>query len=309
MAALHSVLRRASTDGQTRAAGPLPDWRATLEKPMKLHCAGRVLDLAEPVVMGVLNVTTNSFSDGGRFLDADAAVAQGLAMHAAGAAIIDVGGESTRPGAEPVALDLELERVIPVIERLRGACDAVISIDTMKPEVMRAAVAAGAGLINDVLALQAPGAIEAAAAGDAAVCLMHMQGEPRTMQQAPRYGDVVTEVDAFLGARAQACLAGGIAPGRICIDPGFGFGKTLEHNLQLLAGLRQLTAGPYPVLVGLSRKSMLATLLQRPVEDRLPGSLALATAAVLAGARIVRSHDVAATCDAVRVAAAVARRS
>jgi dihydropteroate synthase len=276
---------------------------------MKLHCAGRVLDLAEPVVMGVLNVTPNSFSDGGSFLDPDAAVAQGLAMHAAGAAIIDVGGESTRPGADPVSLDVELERVIPVIERLRRGCDALISIDTMKPAVMRAAVAAGAGLINDVLALQAPGALEAAAAGDAAVCLMHMQGEPRTMQLAPRYADVVTEVDAFLTARAQACQAAGIAPERICIDPGFGFGKTLEHNLTLLAGLKTLTAGPYPVLVGLSRKSILAKLLQRPVEDRLPGSLALATAAVLAGARIVRTHDVAATRDAVRVAAAIAQRS
>ena len=276
---------------------------------MKLHCAGRVLDLAEPVIMGILNVTPNSFSDGGRYADPDAAVAQGLAMHAAGAAIIDVGGESTRPGADPVPLDVELERVIPVLERLRRSCDAILSIDTMKPEVMRAAVAAGAGLVNDVQALQAPGALEAVAAGNAAVCLMHMQGEPRTMQQAPRYGDVVTEVDAFLAGRAQACRAAGIAANRICIDPGFGFGKTLEHNLMLLAGLRRLTAGSYPVLVGLSRKSMLAALLQRPVEDRLPGSLALATAAVLAGARIVRTHDVAATRDAVRVAAAIAQRN
>jgi dihydropteroate synthase len=276
---------------------------------MKLHCAGRVLDLAEPVVMGILNVTPNSFSDGGRYADPDAAVAQGLAMHVAGAAILDVGGESTRPGADPVPLDVELERVIPVLERLRRDCDAILSIDTMKPEVMRAAVAAGAGLVNDVQALQAPGALEAVAAGDAAVCLMHMRGEPRTMQQSPRYGDVLTEVEAFLAGRAQACRTAGIAADRICIDPGFGFGKTLEHNLTLLAGLRRLTTGPYPVLVGLSRKSMLATLLQRPVEDRLPGSLALATAAVLAGARIVRTHDVAATCDAVRVAAAIEQRN
>ena len=276
---------------------------------MKLHCAGRVLDLAEPVIMGILNVTPNSFSDGGRYADPDAAVAQGLAMHAAGAAIIDVGGESTRPGADPVPLDVELERVIPVLERLRGACDAILSIDTMKPGVMRAAIAAGAGLVNDVQALQAPGALAAVAASDAAVCLMHMQGEPRTMQQSPRYGDVVTEVDAFLAGRAQACRTAGIAADRICIDPGFGFGKSLDHNLTLLAGLRRLTTGPYPVLVGLSRKSMLATLLQRPVDDRLPGSLALATAAVLAGARIVRTHDVAATCDAVRVAAAIAQRN
>jgi dihydropteroate synthase len=276
---------------------------------MKLHCAGRFLDLAEPVVMGILNVTPNSFSDGGRYTDPQAAVAQGLALHAAGAAIIDVGGESTRPGADPVPLEVELERVIPVLERLRARCDAILSIDTMKPEVMRAAVKAGAGLINDVQALQVPGALEAAAAGEAAVCLMHMQGEPRTMQAAPRYEDVVTEVDAFLMDRAQACRAAGIAADRICIDPGFGFGKTLDHNLRLLAGLKRFTAGPYPVLVGLSRKSMLATLLQRPVEDRLPGSLALATAAVLSGARIVRTHDVAATCDAVRVAAAIAQRN
>jgi dihydropteroate synthase len=275
---------------------------------VKLHCAGRVLDLAEPVVMGVLNVTPNSFSDGGRFIETDAALAQGLAMHAAGAVILDIGGESTRPGADPVPEDLELERVIPVIERLRRECDALISIDTMKPAVMRAAIEAGAGLVNDVMALQAPGALAAVAATSAAVCLMHMQGEPRTMQQAPRYGDVVAEVGAFLEARAQACLDAGIAAERICLDPGFGFGKTLDHNLDLLAGLPRLTAGRFPVLVGLSRKSMLATLLGRAVEDRLPGSLALATASVLAGARIVRAHDVAATHDAVRVAAAIARR-
>jgi dihydropteroate synthase len=276
---------------------------------MKLHCAGRTLDLDEPVVMGVLNVTPNSFSDGGRYLAIDAAVAQGLAMHAAGAAIIDIGGESTRPGAEPVALTVELERVIPVVERLRRECDAILSVDTMKPELMRAAIAAGAGLVNDVLALQAPGALQAVAGSSAAVCLMHMQGEPRTMQRDPHYVDVVTEVEAFLLQRVQACIDAGIAPERLCIDPGFGFGKTLEHNLTLLAGLRRITAGPYPVLVGLSRKSMLATLLGRAVEDRLPGSLALATAAVLGRARIVRCHDVAATVDAVRVAAAIARRS
>ena len=276
---------------------------------MKLHCAGRVLDLSRPVVMGVLNVTPNSFSDGGRFIDPEAALAQGLAMVAEGAAIIDVGGESTRPGAEPVSLQQELDRVIPVIERLRSACDAVISIDTLKPVVMREAVAAGAGLINDVRGLRAEGALEAAAASSAAVCLMHMQGEPRTMQQAPHYDKVVTEVDAFLQERAQACLAVGIAPERICLDPGFGFGKSLDHNLDLLAGLRRLAAGPYPLLVGLSRKSLLGSLLGRNVGDRLPGSLALATVAVLGGARIVRSHDVAATWDAVRVADAIARRS
>jgi len=272
---------------------------------LKLHCAGRVLDLAQPVVMGVLNVTPNSFSDGGRYLKTDAALEQALAMVAEGAAIIDVGGESTRPGAEPVALQQELDRVLPVIERLHGECDAVLSIDTLKPQVMRAAVAAGAGLINDVNALRADGALEAAASLDAALCLMHMQGEPRTMQQAPRYQNVVTEVGDFLTQRAQACLDAGIAAQRLCLDPGFGFGKTTAHNLALLAALPLLTAGPYPVLAGLSRKSMLQSLTGRAVGERLAGSLALATAAVLGGARIIRAHDVAATVDAMRVAHAI----
>jgi len=269
---------------------------------VRLSCADRVLDLTRPVVMGVLNVTADSFSDGGRFPSPAAAVAHGHAMVAAGAGIIDVGGESTRPGATPVSLQQELDRVLPVIEALRRELDAVISIDTMKPEVMRAAVAAGAGLVNDVQALQAPGAIAAVAAGNAAVCLMHMQGTPRTMQSAPQYTDVVTEVHDFLKQRAQACWTAGIATERIVLDPGFGFGKTLQHNLSLLARLPQLAAGAYPLLVGLSRKSMLGTLLGRPVEQRLAGSLALAAIAALHGARIIRTHDVAETCDAVAVA-------
>jgi dihydropteroate synthase len=272
---------------------------------LKLVCAGRVLDLSRPALMGVLNVTDDSFSDGGRYRDLDAAVAHGERMVAEGAAIIDVGGESTRPGAEPVSLQQELDRVLPVVAKLAGRVDAVLSIDTMKPEVMRAAVDAGAGLINDVMALRAPGAIEAAAASGAAVCLMHMQGDPRTMQQHPEYEDVAREVNAFLLARAAACKAGGIADERICLDPGFGFGKSLVHNLQLLRELGQLTAGPHPVLVGLSRKSMLARLTGRAVDERLPGSLALATIAALQGARILRTHDVAATRDAVAVAWAV----
>jgi dihydropteroate synthase len=272
---------------------------------LRLVCADRVLDLSRPVVMGVLNVTADSFSDGGRYRDADAARAHGRAMVAAGAGIIDVGGESTRPGADPVSLQEELDRVVPVIEALHRDVDAVISIDTMKPEVMRAAVAAGAGLVNDVLALQAPGALEAVAATRAAVCLMHMQGTPRTMQAAPEYSDVVGEVGAFLQARAEACIAAGIATDRIALDPGFGFGKTLEHNLTLLAGLQRLAAGQYPLLVGLSRKSMLGKLLGRPVEQRLAGSLALATIAVLHGACIIRCHDVAETCDAAAVAWAI----
>ena len=254
--------------------------------------------------MGVLNITSDSFSDGGRYASLQAALAHGREMVAQGAAIIDVGGESTRPGAQPVSLQQELDRVLPVIEALRREQDALVSIDTMKPEVMSAAVAAGAGMVNDVLALQAPGALQAVAATRAAVCLMHMQGTPQTMQQDPRYDDVVQEVGDFLRGRAAACQDAGIGAERIAFDPGFGFGKTLRHNLQLLRELKQL-AGQYPLLVGLSRKSMLAKLLGRPVEQRLAGSLALATLAVASGARIVRSHDVAATLDAVRVAWAV----
>jgi dihydropteroate synthase len=199
----------------------------------------------------------------------------------------------------------ELDRVVPMVEALRDRTDAILSVDTMKPEVMRAAVAAGAGLINDVLGLRAPGALEAVAAGRAAVCLMHMQGEPRTMQDAPRYDDVVTEVRDFLEGRAQACVAAGIGRQRIVLDPGFGFGKTAAHNLTLLAGLGRVVDLGYPVLVGLSRKSMLGKLLGRAADERLAGSLALATTAVLAGARIVRAHDVAATWDAVRIVQAV----
>jgi len=251
--------------------------------------------------MGILNITPNSFSDGGRFAGLDAALAQARRMVADGAAIIDVGGESTRPGAAPVSLQEELDRVVPVIEAVTRELDVLVSVDTMKPAVMHAAVAAGAGLINDVLALQAPDALEAAAATGAAVCLMHMQGTPRTMQQDPHYEDVVREVGDFLRERAGACRAAGMPADRIALDPGFGFGKTLDHNLQLLRGLGRL-AGEYPLLVGLSRKSMLGKLTGRPVEQRLAGSIALAALAVAAGARIVRCHDVAETVDAVRVA-------
>jgi dihydropteroate synthase len=226
-------------------------------------------------------------------------------MTAAGAAIIDIGGESTRPGATPVPLQQELDRVLPVLAKLRDVTDAVLSVDTMKAEVMREAARAGAGLLNDVMALRSPGALEAAAGTRAAICLMHMQGEPRTMQQQPVYDDVVTEVRDFLLARAEACVSAGIGPDRLVLDPGFGFGKTAEHNLTLLAGLRSLTRGPYPVLVGLSRKSMLGRLLGRTADQRLAGSLALATLAVREGARIVRAHDVAETRDAVTITQAV----
>jgi len=257
--------------------------------------------------MGVLNVTPDSFSDGGLFLSVEAAVEQGVRMAAEGAALIDVGGESTRPGAEPVTADEELRRVIPVIERLRAATAAIICVDTSKAEVMRAASAAGAGFINDVRALREPGALAAAAASGCAVCLMHMQGEPRTMQLAPSYAeDVVAEVRGFLAARVASCVAAGLAAERLAVDPGFGFGKTVEHNLTLLRRLGELAADGLPVLVGLSRKSMLGTLTGRAVGERVYGSVALAVIAVLAGARVVRAHDVGATVEALKVAAAVA---
>jgi len=258
-----------------------------------------------PLVMGVLNVTPDSFSDGGRYLDPEAAVSRALQMAAEGADIIDVGGESTRPGADAVPAQQELDRVVPVIEALVRELPLPVSIDTSKPEVMRAACAAGARLINDVRALQAPGALEAAAELGQPVCLMHMQGDPRTMQLAPNYRDVVAEVAAFLAARAGAALAAGVPERNIILDPGFGFGKTLAHNLTLLAGLDRIAELGYPVLAGLSRKSMLGTLLGRELPDRLAGSLALALLAAQGRAMILRVHDVAPTVDALRVLTAV----
>jgi len=252
--------------------------------------------------MGVNNVTPDSFSDGGRFANSAAAVAHALRMIEEGAGLIDIGGESTRPGAQAVSVEEEINRVVPVIEALESRTKIPISVDTSKPAVMTAAVRAGASMINDVRALRAPGALEAAAQTQAAICLMHMQGEPRTMQADPRYTDVVAEVRDFLGARVAACLASGIAKNRLVVDPGIGFGKRLEHNLALLAGLPVLTALGWPVLIGVSRKSMFGTLLGRSVDERVAGGVAMATAAVLAGASIVRTHDVAATVDAVKVA-------
>jgi dihydropteroate synthase len=271
----------------------------------KWQCGDRVLDLGVPVVMGVLNVTPDSFSDGGRFGDPQAALAQARRMIAEGATIIDIGGESTRPGASSASLAEELGRVTPVVESLRRESAVFISIDTSKPEVMRAAVAAGADIINDVRALAEPGAVDEAAASGAGICLMHMQGEPRTMQQAPQYENVVEEVSAFLAARMRACREAGIDAARLAIDPGFGFGKNAAHNLTLLKRLAAFEALGVPIAVGLSRKSLLGTLTGRAVDERLAGSVALAAIAVLNGARIVRAHDVAATVDAVRVAAAV----
>lgn len=271
---------------------------------VSLLCGDRRLDLSRPVVMGVLNVTDDSFSDGGQFHAADAAIERALRMVEEGAVIVDVGGESTRPGSRPVTVEQELQRVIPVVRAL-ASTPVVISVDTSKSEVMRAALDAGAGLINDVRALRSPGALQALAASRAAVCLMHMQGEPTTMQQEPVYVDVVTEVAAFLDERVQSCLQVGIEPGRIAIDPGFGFGKTLTHNLQLLRGVPRLAATGYPVLVGLSRKSMIGALTGRPVGERLAGGLALALWAVQCGATIVRTHDVGPTIDAIAAWSAV----
>jgi dihydropteroate synthase len=274
---------------------------------MQLQHARGTLDLQAPVVMGVLNVTPDSFSDGGRWLEPAAAIARGLQMAAEGATFIDVGGESTRPGALAVDEDEELRRVIPVVAGLAAHEGLLVSIDTSSPRVMRAAVAAGAVLINDVRGLSRPGAIEAVAAGAAAACIMHMQGQPGTMQQAPHYDDVAGEVGRWLAGRVAACMAAGIAPARLCLDPGFGFGKSIAHNLELLRRLPELTAQGRPVMAGLSRKSMLQSLTGRGPQERLAGSLALATIAVSQGARIIRAHDVAATLDVIRVATAVAQ--
>ncbi|MDY0065050.1 MAG: dihydropteroate synthase [Steroidobacteraceae bacterium] len=264
-----------------------------------------MLDLSQPVVMGVLNVTPDSFSDGGRFVDVDAAVQHAVAMAEAGAGILDVGGESTRPGAGAVGEQEEIDRTAPVIEALAKRVSTPISIDTSKPAVMRAALQVGAVMINDVRALRERGALEEAARSGAAICLMHMQGEPRTMQHEPRYVDVVADVCEFLAARVRACQEAGVAGERLVIDPGIGFGKRLEHNLALLAGVPQLVALGPPVLIGVSRKSMFGELLKRPVHERLAGGLAIAAAAVLAGADLVRTHDVRETVDAVKVAAAL----
>ena len=273
------------------------------EKP--LDCAGRLLDLSRPQVMGILNVTPDSFSDGGDFLDPAKAAARAVQMVAEGAAIIDVGGESTRPGAAAVPLDEELQRVIPVIEALRDAVPVPVSIDTRKPEVMQAAVAAGAGFINDVNALQQTGAVAMAASLEVPVCLMHMQGVPESMQESPAYDNVVTEVSGFLTGRAAVCMQQGIPRERILLDPGFGFGKTTTHNLQLLQQLEQLVATGFPVLVGLSRKSLIGKVLDLPVDKRLYPGLALAVLAVWKGAAIVRCHDVRETREALEMCRAV----
>jgi len=267
---------------------------------MLLHCGNFHLDLSSPLVMGIVNVTPDSFSDGGQHLQRDAAIAHARQLIAEGADIIDIGGESTRPGAQPVSIQQELDRVLPIIEGLRGA-PVPISIDTCKPQVMQAAIAAGVQMVNDINALQDAAAMHAVAAGNVAVCLMHKQGDPQTMQMQPHYQDVVAEVCDFLRGRIAAAAASGIGRERIVIDPGFGFGKTLEHNLALLRGLGKLADLGVPVLAGLSRKSMLGALTGQDVEHRVSASVAAALIAVQRGASIVRVHDVRATVDALKV--------
>jgi len=261
------------------------------------------------LVMGILNLTPDSFYDGGRYNRPEAALLHARAMLAAGADIIDVGGESTRPGSRPVTEQEELDRVIPVIERLGAELDVAVSIDTSKPGVMNAAVQAGAAMINDVAALRAPDAVEVAARLDVPVCLMHMQGHPATMQKEPAYSDVLADVRVFLRERVASCLAAGIDRHHIILDPGFGFGKTLGHNLSLLRALPELVAEGWPLLVGFSRKSMIGQILGDPAADRLAGSLMLAMLAVQRGARILRVHDVAETMAALKVLNAVEQKA
>lgn len=268
---------------------------------MLLSSASRSLDLSSPRVMGILNLTPDSFSDGGQFVGKDAALRHALQMVDDGATLIDVGGESTRPGADAVAEQQELDRVIPVVELLRRELDCWISIDTSKAGVMRESVKAGADLINDIRALREPNALQVAADSGAAVCLMHMQGLPRTMQQAPDYQNVTLEVADFLRQRLQACDEAGIPRERICLDPGYGFGKRLEHNYELLGKVGDLHALNLPLLVGMSRKSMLGQLLGRDVGQRLAGGLAAHLFALSQGAQILRVHDVKEMADAVRV--------
>ena len=275
-----------------------------------LSAGDRQLDLSSPVCMGVLNITPDSFSDGSQFaqagapsfsVDLDRVLARAGEMVDEGASILDIGGESTRPGAEAVAVEQELERVIPVIEALRANFDICISVDTSAAQVMKEAINAGADLVNDIRALSEEGALEEVVSSTVGACLMHMQGQPRTMQQNFTYDNVVEEVYEFLAARVRDCVDAGVARDRILVDPGFGFGKSVQHNYKLLQNLRRFQDLGAPILVGLSRKSMLGAITDRPVTDRLPASVAAATLALQEGASIVRSHDVAATVDAIRV--------
>jgi dihydropteroate synthase len=280
---------------------------------MRVSCGPRVLDLTQPVVMGVLNITPDSFSDGGQLWRntspaLDVCLQRVEAMLLAGAAIIDIGGESTRPGSSTPGLQEECDRVLPVVEAISARFDTIVSVDTSQALIMTEAARLGAGLLNDVRALQREGALAAAAATGLPVCLMHMQGEPGSMQYAPSYEDVVSDVRDALLARVVACEQAGIARGRILLDPGFGFGKTLEHNLQLLASLHEISE-VFPLLVGLSRKSMIGVITGRAVDDRLVGSLALAQCALERGAHILRVHDVEATIDMLKIWLAVQKHT
>lgn len=280
---------------------------------IELKCGKRTLPLNTPQVMGILNVTPDSFSDGGQLyshsmLSIDKALFRAAEMKAQGATLLDIGGESTRPGSDIVTVQEEMDRVLPVLERVSQEIDIIISVDTSTPELMKEAAALGAGMINDVRALSRPGALEVAADTGLAVCLMHMQGEPKTMQQHPSYENVVDEVVQFLCAAAERCVGAGIDPTLIVLDPGFGFGKRLEDNLILLQQLHRLVDLGYPVLSATSRKTMIGLLCDRPVDQRMAGSVATAMLAVQAGAKIVRVHDVSETVDVLKILAATNRR-
>lgn len=270
-----------------------------------LHCGKHVLDLSSPHIMGILNATPDSFSDGGRYTNRDSALRRAFDMQAAGASIIDIGGESTRPGAARVSVQQELDRVAPLVEAIAQETELIISVDTSTPEVMREAARLGAGMINDVRSLQRDGALAAVAASGLPVCLMHMRGEPQTMQDAPHYVDVAREVADFLQMRMAACQQAGIGAERIVLDPGFGFAKTVQHNYELFQRLPELHSLQRPLLVGVSRKSMVGHILDKPVSQRLSGSLALAVMALERGAKILRVHDVVETMDALKVFNAV----
>ncbi|HID81536.1 MAG TPA: dihydropteroate synthase [Chromatiales bacterium] len=267
----------------------------------RLNCGQKEIDLTQPQVMGVLNVTPDSFSDGGKFIKPERAIQHAQKMVAAGAAIIDIGGESTRPGAAEVAVDDELRRVVPVIEALVGEIPVPVSVDTSKPEVMLAAVEAGASMVNDVRALREPGTLEAAVEINVPVCLMHMQGQPRTMQSNPQYNDVVSDIIHFLRQRIDAVLDAGISKENIVLDPGFGFGKTTAHNYTMLREFKRFTEMGFPLLAGLSRKSMIGAILDNPVEERMPASVALAVLVAERGANIIRVHDVKETVDGLKM--------
>jgi dihydropteroate synthase len=293
------VNKRAARQGGVSLSGQL------LQPPMQMNFAGKILDLSRCHVMGILNVTPDSFSDGGRFNRPDVALQRARQMVADGASFIDVGGESTRPGAAPVSVQEELDRVCPVVEVIRRELDTVISVDTSSPDVMREAATLGAGLINDVRSLTREGALEAAVAAELPVALMHMKGEPGVMQKRPEYRNLLREVSGFLMDRVRVVERAGIPADRILLDPGFGFGKTLEHNLELLHSLERMKILGHPLFVGMSRKSMLGQITGREVEERLPASIAVATIAAMKGASVIRVHDVRETMDAVRVVAAL----